>query len=54
MTDKIALKLDITSHDKTVIARILDVSPDVDDSDRKRVHIRNIRRIIAYLRQIVL
>lgn len=53
-SDKIALKLDIASRGKTVIARILDVTPELDDKFKKRIHLRNIRRIIAYLRKIVL
>lgn len=48
---KIALKVDIATKEGKVIARILDITPPLGDEKAGVVHIREIRKIVSYLRK---
>ncbi len=49
---KVLFKLDIVSKDNTVIARILDVTPEIENENARRHHERVIRNIIVFLRNL--
>ncbi|HDR91169.1 MAG TPA: hypothetical protein ENN75_02850 [candidate division Zixibacteria bacterium] len=48
---KIALKIDIATKNGNVIARILDITPPMGEDRTGIVHIREIRKIVSYLRE---
>jgi len=50
MSGSISFKLDIVLDGDTVLARIEDVTPELAHASPKGVHLRNLRKIIAYLR----